>query len=112
MSYAIRELERRLEEAEKRAEMLAEAAKPQPYFQGGGQTLFCGDSLAVLRGLPDASIDAIVTDPPYSSGGMMRADRTRKTSDKYVLAGTKTVRPEFLEITETNGPLFCGAPFG
>lgn len=27
--------------------------------------LFLGDSLEVLRGLPDSSVDAVVTDPPY-----------------------------------------------
>jgi len=45
-----------------------------------------GDSLAILRTLPDASIDALVTDPPYSSGGMFRGDRTKSTGDKYVHA--------------------------
>ncbi len=28
-------------------------------------SLFCGDCLDVMRGLPDHSIDAVVTDPPY-----------------------------------------------
>jgi site-specific DNA-methyltransferase (adenine-specific) len=31
----------------------------------GNATLYCGDCLDVLRTLPDASIEAIVTDPPY-----------------------------------------------
>jgi len=43
-----------------------------------------GDALAVLRDLPDASVDAVVTDPPYSSGGMMRSDRNGDPSKKYV----------------------------
>lgn len=43
-----------------------------------------GDALAVLRELPDASVDALVTDPPYSSGGFTRADRTASTRTKYV----------------------------
>lgn len=42
-----------------------------------------GDALALLRGLPDASVDAVITDPPYSSGGMVRGDRTGSTGDKY-----------------------------
>lgn len=42
-----------------------------------------GDALAVLRSLPDASVDAVVTDPPYSSGGMMRGDRQAPTEQKY-----------------------------
>jgi len=43
-----------------------------------------GEALAVLRDLPDASVDAVITDPPYSSGGMVRGDRMGSTSAKYV----------------------------
>jgi site-specific DNA-methyltransferase (adenine-specific) len=31
-----------------------------------------GGALAVLRSMPDASVDAVITDPPYSSGGFTR----------------------------------------
>jgi site-specific DNA-methyltransferase (adenine-specific) len=48
-------------------------------------TIHHGDSLAYLRTLPDKSVKAIITDPPYSSGGMFRADRTKSTGDKYVI---------------------------
>ncbi len=30
--------------------------------------LHCGDCLDVLRTLPDGSVDAVVTDPPYNCG--------------------------------------------
>lgn len=43
-----------------------------------------GDALDVLRRLPDACVDAVCTDPPYSSGGQFRGDRAKKTSEKYV----------------------------
>lgn len=46
--------------------------------------IYQGDALAVLQSLPDSSVDALVTDPPYSSGGMMRSDRTSATGAKYV----------------------------
>jgi site-specific DNA-methyltransferase (adenine-specific) len=36
-----------------------------------------GDSLDVLRQLPDGCVDAVVTDPPYCSGGISEAARTR-----------------------------------
>ncbi len=54
-----------------------------------------GDCLAVLRTLPDACADALITDPPYSSGGMFRGDRAKEPSAKYVSTGTQIVRPEF-----------------
>ncbi len=55
-----------------------------------------GDCLAVLRSLPDASVDAVIADPPYSSGGMFRGDRCQEpASAKYVQTGTKVRRAEF-----------------
>lgn len=54
-----------------------------------------GESLALLKTLPDASVDAVVTDPPYSSGGFTRGDRTDPASKKYVQNGTILERPEF-----------------
>ena len=36
-----------------------------PYYSDDSVTLYLGDSLAVLRGLPDQSVDCCVTSPPY-----------------------------------------------
>lgn len=47
-----------------------------------------GDCLAVLRELPDAAFDAVITDPPYSSGGQFRGDRMQDTVTKYVRGNT------------------------
>jgi len=44
-------------------------------------TIYHGDCLEVLPTL--AGIDAVVTDPPYSSGGMYRGDRAMDTRSKY-----------------------------
>ena len=40
-------------------------SKPEPEILCDGVTLYEGDCLDVLRSLPDASVDAVVTDPPY-----------------------------------------------
>lgn len=53
------------------------------------------DALLALRELPKNSIAAVVTDPPYSSGGMFRGDRTRSTREKYVTSGQSTVSEDF-----------------
>lgn len=55
-------------------------------------TVVCGDALSVLRDLPDASFDAVVTDPPYSSGGMTRGDRTQSVATKYVQTSSERFR--------------------
>ncbi len=47
----------------------------------GDATLYCGDCLEVLPTL--SRVDAVVTDPPYSSGGFTRGDRTETSSAKY-----------------------------
>jgi site-specific DNA-methyltransferase (adenine-specific) len=54
-----------------------------------------GEALAVLRMLPSDSVDAVITDPPYSSGGQFRGDRMANTNDKYVQVGTQIDRPDF-----------------
>jgi DNA modification methylase len=41
---------------------------PNPYHQADGITLHLGDSLNILPTLPDASIDAVICDPPYEIG--------------------------------------------
>lgn len=52
-----------------------------------------GDALAVLRDLPTASVDALITDPPYSSGGRrenarsLRKSMIRSMEDDLWIAG-------------------------
>lgn len=55
-----------------------------------------GDSFRLLRELPSAALDAVITDPPYSSGGMVRSDRTNRTTDeKYTVKDHVGMRPDF-----------------
>lgn len=55
-----------------------------PYYADERATLYNADALAVLLELETGSVDALITDPPYSSGGMVRGDRTSATGRKYV----------------------------
>ena len=57
--------------------------------------LYHGDALEILPTFPDASFDAIVTDPPYCSGGLTASERARPASVKYVQSRQKTVWPDF-----------------
>lgn len=70
----------------------------QPWWQSecGRFTLYCADCLDVLPQLEAGSVDAVVTDPPYSSGGQFRGDRAQAPSAKYVNSDTvETCRSDF-----------------
>ena len=41
-----------------------------PYHRDDLVTLYHGDCIEVMRALPDSSVDAVVTDPPYELGFM------------------------------------------
>lgn len=47
-----------------------------PYYDDGRAVLYHGDALDVLRGMAEASVDAVVTDPPYCSGSVSEASRS------------------------------------
>lgn len=69
---------------------------PVPYYERDGLKLYLGESLAILGALPvDLGVGAVVTDPPYSSGGAMRSDRLTSTTAKYVRGDTAAVRHNF-----------------
>lgn len=73
-------------------------AKPKNLFNNlkvslPGADLYRGDCLQVLPGL-DGFFDAVVTDPPYSSGGQSKGNRSGSTGTKYGFDGL-TQWPDF-----------------
>ena len=52
------------------------------------------DALFGLREIPDGGVSMLLTDPPYSSGGMFRGDRNSGTSEKYQTSGAER-KPDF-----------------
>lgn len=67
-----------------------------PFFSDDLATVYLGEACAVLRQLPTNSVDTVITDPPYSSGGMMRGDRAgQDCKSKYQQTQTKKVYDEF-----------------
>lgn len=56
-------------------------------------TIIRGDALHIIPTL--GQISAIVTDPPYSSGGMLRGDRMPSTRTKYQSTTVDTEHPDF-----------------
>lgn len=46
-------------------------------------SILCGDCIEAMKNMLNNSIDMILTDPPYCSGGTTARDRQAATSDKY-----------------------------
>lgn len=45
--------------------------------------LYCGDCLCEMEAIQDGVADMVLTDPPYSSGGLFAGDRKASTRTKY-----------------------------
>jgi site-specific DNA-methyltransferase (adenine-specific) len=64
-----------------------------PYYADESVTLYLGDCLEILPHLVPGSVHALVTDPPYSSGGRrenarsLRKSMTRSVNDEQWIAG-------------------------
>src|SRR5690606_36755832 len=54
-----------------------------------------GEAREFIRSLPDACVDALICDPPYSSGGQFRGDRAAPTTEKYGRGDALDKRIEF-----------------
>lgn len=66
------------------------------HFKSNGVSLYHGDALAILSSLDTHSVDAVLTDPPYSSGGVTLGARQADPAQKYQSSGTKRQYPPML----------------
>ena len=57
--------------------------------------LIHGDALTVLPSLPAASFDALITDPPYASGGVHASSR-QQSRQEYMQSGTARLHADFV----------------
>jgi site-specific DNA-methyltransferase (adenine-specific) len=64
-------------------------------FAGSGIALYRGDVLELAPQLPAAEFDAVITDPPYSSGGTTAAERKADPVAKYCQSNNPLGRPSF-----------------
>lgn len=74
-----------------------------PYYEADRVTLYLGDCIKVMHTLLDASVDAIVTDPPYELGFM------GKGWDRSGIANSVEMWSEALRVLKPGGHL---AAFG
>lgn len=81
--------------------------------------IYCGDALALLRGIPDKSIDCIITDPPYGidfdyysngRGGSLSKQRDYGKQDWNKVRPSKECFYEMLRVSK-NQVIFGGNHF-
>jgi site-specific DNA-methyltransferase (adenine-specific) len=65
----------------------------RPYYEDASVTIYHGDMFDILPSL--SGVGAVVTDPPYSSGGAFRGDRAQQTTVKYVRSEQRAYFAEF-----------------
>lgn len=51
-----------------------------------------GDALKVLSGFAPGTFDAVITEPPYASGGRTQAEKNKSTAKKYSSMGENAVK--------------------
>lgn len=82
----------------------------KPYFEDDACSLYLGDCVEVLRDLPDASIDAVTCDPPYSLSFMGREWDSHGTPRAFQ-AWCEQWAAECLRVLKPGGHLLAfGAP--
>jgi len=67
--------------------------KPGEVVTLGRHTLTCGDCLEVLRSLPESSVDAVVTDPPYGIGFMGKDWDCDVPGDAFAVEALRVLKP-------------------
>lgn len=80
-----------------------------PYYADELVTLYHGDCVEVMEALPDRSVDVVLTDPPYSSGGRRENARTTRKSMTRAVEDDDWIRGDSMS---TNGFVYllrlCG----
>lgn len=79
----------------------AKIARSGGFYQIGGQQVACGDCIEVMRGLPNNSVDSIVTDAPYGIGFMSKGWDHSVPSEEWAR--------ECLRVLKHGGHLICFA---
>ena len=63
---------------------------------GDGWTILHGDTLRILPHFQPGSFSALITDPPYASGGWTQTEKNRTTNQKYSSMRSEKALPDFL----------------
>jgi DNA modification methylase len=88
----------------------------QPYYDRDGITIYHGDALDVLAAGAVASVDAVVTDPPYCSGGRnqgtARQNFSKSNRDEWFLTDNMGTDTYLWWLRQLGGHIFDIASVG
>src|SRR5580658_3022793 len=81
--------------------------RPQPISDFLGRVI-CGDCIQIMESMPDASVDFVLTDPPYATRYRDRSGRTVANDDT-----TSWLKPAFQQIARVlKDDSFCVSFYG
>lgn len=69
---------------------------PLEHTGGDGWTILHGDCLRLMCQMQDRVFDAVITDPPYASGGSTPAEKNKSTNQKYSSMSADKALPDFV----------------
>lgn len=69
-------------------------------------TIVCGDCLEVMKEIPDKSIDAIITDPPFAFAGGLSNGTSSQVSSQFFDHWWKSICKELVRVTKPEGEGF------
>lgn len=75
--------------------LITENADVMEYTGGDGWAILHGDALSLIKNFHGQVFDAVITDPPYASGGANPAQKTRTTNQKYSSMSPDKALPDF-----------------
>ena len=91
--------------------LLKEGTYPEEYTGGKNWTILHGDTLKLVKAFQPGIFDAVITDPPYASGGTKQNERNRTTNQKYSSMKAENALPTFFCNTIFPAPVPLGWHF-
>ena len=82
-------------ENEELKDIMVEGFPVLEHTGGDGWTLLHGDTLSIVRAFKPGVFDAVITDPPYASGGTKPSEKNRTTTQKYSSMRADKALPDF-----------------
>ena len=82
-------------ENEELKDIMVEGFPVLEHTGGDGWTILHGDTLSIVRAFKPGVFDAVITDPPYASGGAKPSEKNRTTTQKYSSMRADKALPDF-----------------